>query len=83
MSNETIIGEDMTSAEMRGSLLNEFQSMVKIKENMLWQKARLWWIKEGDLNSRYFYSCLRIRTSINKLEAINTDQSWVHEVDEV
>lgn len=53
---------------------------VKEKENMLLQKSRVGWDKEGNLNIKYFHSILKLRRRRNFIGSITTDKGEVEEV---
>ncbi|XP_058746250.1 uncharacterized protein LOC131619128 [Vicia villosa] len=53
---------------------------MKVKDNMLFQKSRVRWDRERDLNSKYFHSILKARKRCNFIGSIVTDRGVVEEV---
>lgn len=43
---------------------------LHLKESMIKHKYRLKWVKEGDLNTKYFHSMLNCRTRKNSITSI-------------
>lgn len=56
---------------------------LKSKESMLHQKSRLKWLKEGDVNPRYFHICINQRRRANEIVGINMGNRWIEEPNEV
>ncbi|XP_058744347.1 uncharacterized protein LOC131616936 [Vicia villosa] len=56
---------------------------LKIKENMLIQKAKLKWLNDGDNNSKYFHRVLKDRRNRNHISNISTSGGLVESVKEV
>lgn len=54
-----------------------------MKENLLLQKSRLRWIKNGDANSRYFHARINSRRRGNNIQALQSDEGWHNEVEDV
>lgn len=44
-----------------------------IEENFLRQNSRCMWLKEGDKNSKFFYTSLKIRRNRNAIKCIEAD----------
>ncbi|XP_058726407.1 uncharacterized protein LOC131597748 [Vicia villosa] len=56
---------------------------LRIKENMLLQKARLRWVKEGDANNGFFHKVMKEKRSFNHLGPIATARGMAVSVEEV
>ncbi|KAL8470681.1 hypothetical protein ACS0TY_033303 [Phlomoides rotata] len=56
---------------------------LKWKDNLLAQKSRCRWLKEGDSNSRFFHNFISNRRKWNEFVGINIDGVWHEEVEEV
>ncbi|GKV12444.1 hypothetical protein SLEP1_g23583 [Rubroshorea leprosula] len=67
----------------RASNFRQLQEWVDKKSNLLYQKARLRWLKERDANSKYFHSCVARRKSQNSLGGIVQNGRWIDDVQEV
>jgi hypothetical protein len=50
---------------------------------MNWQKARMNWIKEGDVNSKFFHSMMSKRQHMNSLHLIQVDGAPVEGVQNI
>ncbi|WJX46635.1 beta-amyrin 28-monooxygenase [Trifolium repens] len=44
---------------------------------MAFQRSRSKWLKEGDLNSKFFHNCIKSRLRRNMLVALRTQHGWV------
>ena len=60
--------------------LPSFQSK---QEAILFQKARQRWIKQGDLNTKYFHSSVKWRRARNQLHGIFVNKKWSENKEEV
>ncbi|KAL8531213.1 hypothetical protein ACS0TY_008005 [Phlomoides rotata] len=56
---------------------------LKDKDNLLLQKARYNWIKDGDANTRFFHNCINKRRKNNEITKIKLGGEWVEEATEV
>lgn len=55
----------------RKEVTSKFWKDIRIKESMLFQKSRARWIREGDVNSKYFHSLLRYRRKRSFLQLLD------------
>ncbi|KAL8474246.1 hypothetical protein ACS0TY_030897 [Phlomoides rotata] len=81
-----IIDEVMGLDEQEISRRNEervnlFHDM-KCKDNILLQKARCKWIKEGDANTRFFHKYINKRRKRNEITGVRIEGEWKEEVEE-
>ncbi|XP_058780621.1 uncharacterized protein LOC131654295 [Vicia villosa] len=53
---------------------------MRLKENILLQKSRVKWDKEGDLNSRYFHNIMKARRRRNFIGSVTTEGGVLDEV---
>ncbi|XP_058783451.1 uncharacterized protein LOC131658138 [Vicia villosa] len=60
-----------------------FWRNLRLKENMLLQKSRVKWIKEGDSNSGFFHKMMKQRRRINHLGPIFTPDGVAESVEDV
>lgn len=56
---------------------------LKRKDSLQKQKARLTWLKDGDLNSRVFHQAINKRRKRNEVVGIMMNGEWVKKVREV
>lgn len=61
----------------RRQISNDLWRVQKMKDNLMYQKARSRWLKEGDSNSAYFHSCVNYHRRKNNIVALQSDDSWV------
>ena len=64
----------------RVDLLSQLRNMEEKEVFMLKQKARVYWLKSGDINSRFYHSRLRWRRNKNDLVGLSIDGVWCEEV---
>lgn len=62
---------------------SQFWRNLRIKENMILQKSRVRWMKEGDSNSKYFHSMMKERRRVNHLGFIVAEMGMLESVEEV
>ncbi|GLT59681.1 hypothetical protein SLA2020_324880 [Shorea laevis] len=67
----------------RETSFRQLQEWADKKSNLMFQKARQRWLKEGDSNSKYFHSCVARRRSQNSLSGIVQNGRWMDGVQEV
>ncbi|XP_019237994.1 PREDICTED: uncharacterized protein LOC109218120 [Nicotiana attenuata] len=66
--------------KLRGNL----EKWGMIKEGIMRQKSRTKWLKLGDSNSAYFYTCMKNKTSMNNIKAlVNQDGKLLQNDQEV
>lgn len=58
-------------------------SNLKIRENMLIQKARVRWLNDGDINSKYFHKIMKKGMKRNYIGLISTDRGVIITAKEV
>lgn len=76
-------GLDESEAELRGFIMSEIFNESSWKEAQLFQKARIKWALEGDLNSRFFHKWINSRTKLNTIDGVKVHGSWIDSVPEV
>lgn len=53
------------------------------KEKMMHQKVKNPWIKERDVNSRFYHKWIKKRANINSIEGLLVGNRWVKDVEEI
>ena len=71
--------EDIT----RKNLQEALWAAANAHESLLRQKARTWWIKEGDCNSRYFHILMNAHRWNNYIKGVRIDGAWCDEPQKV
>ncbi|XP_058766452.1 uncharacterized protein LOC131640058 [Vicia villosa] len=69
--------------DLRKEASGNFWKNLRIKENMIIQKSRSKWLKEGDANSGFFHKVMKQRRSQNHLGLILTSGGLKETVDDV
>jgi hypothetical protein len=61
----------------RKKLFEDLWQILKSMDAMVFQRSRSKWLKEGDLNSKFFHNCIKSRMRRNLMVALNTQHGWV------
>lgn len=69
--------------ERRKLCMAELIRAKKLKSSMMWQKAKIRWLKEGDANSRYFHSWVNRRRRSNEILCLSVGEKEVVQVEEI
>ncbi|XP_058740918.1 uncharacterized protein LOC131613249 [Vicia villosa] len=85
------LGDDLLEAEdiqpdtvfNRKEATSRFWTKLRIKENMLVQKANLKWLNEGDSNSGFFHKVMKENRRINYTGPINSTKGMLDSVKEI
>ncbi|GKV09634.1 hypothetical protein SLEP1_g21105 [Rubroshorea leprosula] len=72
-----------TDIAKRIASFQELMEWTNERNNLLFQKARQQWLKEGDSNSKYFHNCVVRRRKQNELVGLLHNGVWVDRVEEV
>lgn len=67
----------------RKEVTASFWKELQMKESLLQQKSRAKWVKEGDMNSKYFHSLLKYCRRICNVVLLNENGEWIEEVEEI
>ncbi|XP_068498242.1 uncharacterized protein [Phaseolus vulgaris] len=76
-------GLDESEREERKSLFAKLSVSKSKQEAILFQKARQSWIKQGDLNTKFFHSSVKWRRARNQLHGIFVNNKWSDNKEEV
>lgn len=77
---DDVFGLDEEEAEARATAMKNLQMEMGWREAQLFQKARIKWNLEGDLNSRFFHKWINCRLKHNAIEGILVNDSWINSV---
>ncbi|XP_058754722.1 uncharacterized protein LOC131627879 [Vicia villosa] len=80
---DNLSSEEEADSGSRWRANRKFWTNLKIKENMLIQKARLKWLNDGDDNSRYFHTVMKRGLRRNYLGHISSTNGIISKVEEV
>jgi len=75
------LGEDEVE-ELHG-LSEELHSLSMIHYSICWQQSRINWLREGDVNSKYFHGTMSSRRRVNTISVINVEGVMVEGVDNI
>jgi len=74
---------DMYEREEIRSLLAYLNKNI-FKQEAIWrQKARQKWLKQGDLNTKYFHLSIKLRRATNELHGVLENGQWCENKDKV
>ena len=60
-------GDDNATTEEIAAALKEFFDAFKTEEMFWKQKSRVFWLREGDINTNFFYTLTKQRKAMNKI----------------
>ncbi|KAL8503461.1 hypothetical protein ACS0TY_022272 [Phlomoides rotata] len=69
-------GLEMDEIDRRRDLMRGIFWDCSLRQNILCQKAKIQWIKQGDVNTHYFHKCINARRKANDLSAVSVDDLW-------
>lgn len=76
-------GLDEDEAERRTLISNELMTEMGWREAQLFQKSRIKWTLEGDLNSSFFHKWINARNKKAEISGIWVQGRWVESINEV
>jgi uncharacterized protein YtpQ (UPF0354 family) len=62
---------------LRKDLFHEFWKHQKIREASLFQRSRSKWLRQDDVNSKYFHGCVASRSKRNTISALKVGEMWL------
>ncbi|XP_019420712.1 PREDICTED: uncharacterized protein LOC109330899 [Lupinus angustifolius] len=78
-----ILGEslvlDSDQLSLCKKLLIEWWKITNLRDNLLRQKSRSKWLKEGDANTSYFHACINNRRQRNQIMGVWINEVWLGE----
>ncbi|KAL8511368.1 hypothetical protein ACS0TY_017963 [Phlomoides rotata] len=66
-------GLEMDEIDRRRDLMRDIFWDCSLRQNILCQKAKIQWIKQGDVNTHYFHKCINARRKANDLSAVGVN----------
>ncbi|MCH98891.1 LINE-1 reverse transcriptase like, partial [Trifolium medium] len=80
-------GEDglltIQEVEERKKLFGDLWRLLKSKEVLTVQRSKAKWHKEGDSNSKFFHSCLKMREKRNSIYCLRVGNRWLEASSEI
>lgn len=80
---DDVFGLDEDEMVRRKRATVELFKSLNQKHSLAAQKARLKWIKEGDLNTGYFHRAVNQRRKMNEIVGIQLGENWIEDVEAV
>nr|GEY71149.1 integrase, catalytic region, zinc finger, CCHC-type, peptidase aspartic, catalytic [Tanacetum cinerariifolium] len=81
----TTIVNDSHNADLRLEEIvyfNAYNDVVKDKESMLKQRAKISWLSEGDSNTKFFHKSIKMKLNSNRIEHIKDMDSFAYSGEE-
>jgi hypothetical protein len=69
--------------EARFKGFHDLWSLLRVRDSQIFQRSRTKWLREGDGNSGYFHSSIKMRRRMNSILALRVGGRWVERVPEV
>lgn len=76
-------GLEDSEANLRSQAVAELFKGLNLRNSLLAQKARVNWLKEGDVNSSFFHIFFNHHRKTNEIVGIQLGENWVEDVAEV
>jgi hypothetical protein len=70
-------------SEARFKGFHDLWVLLRVRESQIFQRSRTRWLREGDANSVYFHSSIKLRRRRNSILALKVGNRWVESVQEV
>ena len=69
--------------EARFKGFHDLWALLRARESQLFQQSRSRWLREGDANSAYFHSSIKLRRRRNSILALRMGTRWVESVSDI
>lgn len=79
MGENNILGEHEV-AELH-MISTDIMAFSKLQASMQWQKSRVNWLKEGDVNTNFFHGIMSSRKRLNSVISLSIDGVQIEGVD--
>jgi len=67
----------------RMNLLCELKMLLQKESSLINQNARIKWMQQGDINSKYFHSKIRWRRIKNELKGVDVNGMWCEDPNKI
>lgn len=74
------VGLIVEEALSRKEKFSALWGLLRSKDSLLFQRFKSKWLKEGDVNSRYFHVCVKSMGSLKRVSALRVGDAWVEDV---
>ncbi|MCH98366.1 transposon TX1 putative protein, partial [Trifolium medium] len=72
-----LVGLSIQEVESRKEKFGALWNCLKSKEALLFQRSRSKWLKEGDMNSKFFHNSVKARLKSNLVSALRVGDVWL------
>ncbi|XP_019460111.1 PREDICTED: uncharacterized protein LOC109359872 [Lupinus angustifolius] len=76
---------DLSDEDARNTsdLLADIWRARSLHQNLIFQKSRSKWLKEGDTNSKFFHGLMNSRKRHNSIHGVSIHRNWIEDVHDI
>jgi hypothetical protein len=74
---------DEIDSQERLEVIASLQNLSNLECSIMWQRARLKWLKEGDANTKFFHQCVNYRRNMNSIQCLEKNGVLIDDVKDI